>query len=168
MKLSLAIVLLAFLPTAAIATDDKASNLRRRTQGTAHPPSIDQITFGYNVLLGMTPSQQRDSLVGSKLFDLTGDQRNNPEYIVYDQISDMSTSENCQYKGISNEMWYAQSSSSLQSQASSSSNGFDQEISVGAEIPVKGATVSAETRHQLLSKNRTGRRSKSTVPVAVP
>jgi hypothetical protein len=58
-----------------------ASNITFELRQGSHllaidPPNAEQIGYGYNCLLGQTPAEQREALVGSELFQLTaGDDR---------------------------------------------------------------------------------------------
>lgn len=66
-------------------------------------------------------------------------------YIQYSQIPDMYEVEHCSWTGISREVSYAQSSATLESQSSSSSHGYDQEISIGVGVNDPGIDIPAET-----------------------
>jgi hypothetical protein len=49
---------------------------QRPPQRAIQPPNVEQVGYGYNVLLGLTPVEQREALIGSELFYLTsGDDR---------------------------------------------------------------------------------------------
>jgi len=109
------------------------------------PPNIDQVRHGVNVLLGRTPHEQRADLVGQPLFTLSGNKGDVGSWIYYSQFRDMSTAEDCQWQGVSNTVSFSTSAATLEAQSESSSNGFDQQTSIGASIPLGPAEVSAET-----------------------
>jgi len=110
-------------------------------------PNINDVTQGFNVLLGRTPAEQRQALIGSKLFNLSvkSSNRNNRKYLQYVQFQDTHTNEKCSNIQESKEVSWATSNSLLTSQSSSSSHGWDQETTIGVSVPAGGATVNAET-----------------------
>jgi hypothetical protein len=120
------------------------------------PPNIDQVQYSYNLFLGKTPFEQRNDLVGEPLFDLSNqDTSDDGAYIKHDQIDDMSTNAACFYEEKSNEIYWGTSTFTLERQSSSSSNGYDQQTSIGIEGSSFGVPVTAETsiRNALVFSN---------------
>jgi hypothetical protein len=71
------------------------------------------MTFPVNVLLGRTPSEQRQYLFGSRLFELSGSKGTVNGNKYYQEFKDMTATELCTFKRISNDIWGATSSGSL-------------------------------------------------------
>lgn len=137
-----ALTVLCSLIAAAFSADD--------------PPNIDQATYSYNILLGQTPYEQRNDLVGDQLFFLSNsDTSDDGEYVKHDQIDDLSTNAGCFYEEKSNEFYWSTSSSTLQRQSDSSSNGYDQQTSIGVDGSSAGIPITAETniRNALIFSN---------------
>ena len=110
------------------------------------PPSIDQVTYSINALLGKPPSEQRNDLIGSKMFDFTKSVgRPVNGYNSFPELAELSNIKNCLYKKEVSENWWGTSSSSLQSQSSTSKHGFERDVDLSVTIPLKGAEVGAKT-----------------------
>eukprot|EP00586_Coscinodiscus_wailesii_P015691 CAMPEP_0172499022 /NCGR_PEP_ID=MMETSP1066-20121228/121131_1 /TAXON_ID=671091 /ORGANISM="Coscinodiscus wailesii, Strain CCMP2513" /LENGTH=638 /DNA_ID=CAMNT_0013272555 /DNA_START=56 /DNA_END=1969 /DNA_ORIENTATION=+ len=119
---------------------------RTCTGDTIPPPNVDAATYGYNVLLGLPPIEQRTSLIGSKLFSLTANTDiSNDGFKSYHQFSDFNAQEKCNNHAVSNTVWWSTSSATLSAQATSSSKGYDFKATIGISVPVKGAELSLET-----------------------
>ena len=147
-----------------------SSMLRTEDDGNVHqqqqqplPPNIFDATYSYNVLLGMTPSEQRVALVGMPMFTLSGtrgtsgttDDATVPPSLPYNQplqVSDMFVGERCEYTGISDTVFWSTSTKTLSRQAESSTNGIDMEIDIGASLG-DFITASTTVRNALLFGN---------------
>lgn len=121
-------------------------------QGGIDPPGIDQVTYGVNMLTGLPVSQQRRAYIGKKLFHLTRLADSGSSTVLHNgyngfkEISDFSNAETCSYSEQQTQYYWSMSSSSLSSQSSASSKGFDKTTDLGVTVPVGGtASVSAST-----------------------
>jgi len=128
-------------------------------------PNLDQMQYGFNILRGQTPAEQRKEGAQEKLFSFSGGSQvtlNGVSYTKPSELKDYSATFECFWQGVSNEVSWATSSESLSWQAESSSQGFDQTVTIGVSVPAGAAEVSGETtiRNALVFGNsRTSRES---------
>jgi len=117
------------------------------------PPNIGQTQYSINLFRGNTPHEQRLNSIGSQLFDLTNTNTNDDigVYIKYDQISEINRIANCYYQEKSSKVSWSSSSTTLKRQSTSTSNGYDQESTIGVEY--KGVTAETSIRNALIFGN---------------